>query len=185
MTCQPTSQAICTDQCHGCAYLKGAAANEEGHNLLRAAFAALGGYPFFCHESLGWTPDRTTYPEGTHPSLVILCGRDVFIKAGADPKRLEQQTAEIRRSMRACGGWKAAVRRLKEMGWFTRPEMTHVHRHFAKHAAACLERLTTNPEALMPDDQRDRKRDLEDIEEAIRWFFNEAHEAGVQIGWLF
>ena len=176
----------CPGRCHGCAYKSGAAANLEGQNYLRGVFAALGGYPFVCHESLGWGPEREGYPEGSKQALAILTSnRFQLIKAGADPELIEKQVGKVREGMRMCGGWKAAVRRLKDLGWFANRDITLVRRHYAKHAAACLERLTRDQEEFMPDDRRDRRLDIEDIEESIRWFFNEAKDQGIKIGWLF
>lgn len=174
----------CSLQCHGCAYKRGAAANLEGQNMLRGFFADLGGYPFICHESMGWKEGREGYPEGAMQALAILTNRGIFIKSGANPELISIETAGVQKEMRLCGGWKESVRRLKELGWFARKDVMLVRRHYAKHGAACLERLTRDPETLMPDDRRTKKLDVEDIEEAIRWFYNEAKDAGVQIGWL-
>lgn len=94
----------CNGQCHGCAFKLGAAANLEAGNKLRGIFAALGGIPFFCHDSLGWKPGQTGYPKGAEDSLTILSNRAKIIAAGADPAKLDAQTAEIRASLHICEG---------------------------------------------------------------------------------
>lgn len=172
------SQPTCSGQCHGCAYKQGAAANREGDNYLRGVFAALGGYPFICHESLGWRGKGKGYPGGAGNALAVLHSRKVLIAAGADPELIEKQVAEIRRGMRVCGGWKASVARLKAAGWFRRADVTLYRRWMAKQSAGALERLKVD------SPERDG-HEIQDIEGGIRWFFDEAKDAGIKIGWLF
>lgn len=171
---------ICTGQCEGCALKKGASANLEPDNRLRGIFAALGGYVFACHESLGWTPDKDGYPGGKHKidqDLAILCSRPAIIRAGADSERLRLQVEGTRRAMRVCGGWKAAVARLKADGWFSNPTFRYIRRHYAKTAARDIEKLTHGNRA-------EQKVALRSIEQMTKWFVREAKDAKISIGWL-
>lgn len=170
-------------QCHGCAYKPGAAANLEGQNFLRGVFAALGGYPFYCHQSLGWAPGQEHYPEGAEEALAILSSRHMLIRAGACIDSIDRETADLRRKLRICGGWRSAVRRLKASGWYSNPSVRYVRRHFAKTAAACVERLTKA--ATVSPEERSREEAAQDLQDAIAWFFEEARAEGIKIGWLF
>lgn len=79
-------------QCVGCAFLPGAAANREPHNFLKCQLAALGGFPFYCHDGQDWR----------------------------DPESHRTATrSEIRRrGIRICAGWKEAVAKLAREGHF-------------------------------------------------------------------
>jgi hypothetical protein len=81
--------------------------------------------------------------------------------------------------MGMCGGWKAAIARLKQSGWFSNPRITHVRRVLAKCAAAALERFTDEDHP-----ERDGK-ELQRIESTVEWFRQEARETAVDIGWIF
>lgn len=179
----------CTRQCSGCAYKSGAAANSEGDNLLRGVFAALGGYAFVCHESMGWGHGETGYPKGATEALTILTSRHALERAGASAAAIQAQTDDLRRSIRMCGGWKAAVQRLKSSGWYADKRVMLVRRHYAKHAAACIERLVHRDDPARMETWTDKPVDsaieTQDIQESIEWFFNEAKESGIKIGWLF
>lgn len=166
----------CNGQCRGCAYKPGADANREPDNHLRGIFAALGGYPFYCHDSLGWS--KKGYAKDATQALAILSSRGVLIKLGASERLIESEVAEIRRGMKACAGWKASVARLQAAGWFRKPGVALYRRYMARGASVAMERLTKD------SPERDGN-EVRTIETAIGWFFNEAREAGTKIGWLF
>ncbi len=170
--------AACNRQCHGCALRTGAAANEEPHNRLRGIFAALGGYPFACHDSLGWGGDDVGYPKGAVNALAILHSQRKIIAAGADPELIEKQVAEVRRNLRMCGGWRAAVARLKAAGWFAGSGVTSYRRYMAKRAAGDLEHLKIDS----PDADGN---EIRDIKATVEWFLNEAKDSRISINWLF
>lgn len=170
------------DQCHGCAFKPGAAANQEPHNQLRGAFAALGGFPFICHEAMGWTPDRKGYPRDLKPELALLMTNTKALEAlGVTPEMRERQIRNVRESVKVCGGWKAAIRRLKADGWFRNRTVTYIRRVVAMNAAAALHRLETK-DLYDPDYTG---TEPEDVRRAVEWFRNEAREAGIKIAWLF
>lgn len=79
-------------QCEGCAFKPGAAANREPHNFLKCQLAALGGFPFYCHEGQDWHS----------PESHAVANR-----------------SEIRaRGIRICAGWKEATGKLAREGHF-------------------------------------------------------------------
>jgi len=192
----------CNGQCHGCAYRPGAAANRESHNKLRAVFAALGGYPFLCHESLGWTPDRPGYPDARalNERLGILMTRAKLVELGAMPENIARETEQLRRSVRMCFGWRTAVARLKAAGWFARADFTAYRRQMGKLAARALDDFIAIGK-LRPRDWRDelhpenplataktlaeaKMRARADLKMYTEFFVTDARESGVNIRWL-
>lgn len=170
---------VCNGQCDGCAYKKGAAANIEPDNRLRAAFAALGGYAFACHDSLGWKPGMDGYPEGSKDAFsLILMSKEPLIKLGVDPKVIERQCAGVRKELRICSGWKSAVSKLNNAGWFPSPAIRFIRRHYAKQAATLIHR--------MDDDQPEHTgNEAVELKKIIQWFKNESKESRIEISWLF
>lgn len=166
----------CTGQCSGCAFKPGAAANREQTNMLRGFFTALGAIPFYCHHAMGYDEATGKYPAGASTALQILSNRKLrtSIEAlGAKPIPIEFQ-----KSIRVCGGWKAAVARLKSDGWFADARVNLVRRHYASSAARAIDKITDgNPKKV-------RRAGLKDLDTAVRWFLNEAREQGIRIGWL-
>ena len=160
--------------CHGCAYRIGAAANEEPDNRLRGIFAALGGYLFACHESLGWRPDTGGYEPDMKESLAILMARPTLLRLGASEIKVKNETAALCEQLRVCEGWKASVARLKAAGWFDNPAYRMVRRQLAKQASALIDRLESkDPYAEVMGGELH----FREIEEALTWFVNEAREA--------
>lgn len=123
-------------QCNGCALRPGGRANREILNRLTAAFSAIGGVPFFCHDKLGWTEEREAdgYPGGerrmknhlsnlmTAPKLIHDCpelGRAVSdaTATGIPAEIFASDRAYVGRNP-VCQGWREVVAQLKEAGWF-------------------------------------------------------------------
>jgi hypothetical protein len=191
----------CNNQCHGCAYKLNAAANQEPHNRLRAAFAALGGFVFVCHDSLGWQDDLDGYPggaRGVEQKLSILMSRSKLIQAGASSDNIQRETAQLCREMRVCGGWKATVARLKAAGWFADPDIRMYRRFMAKAAARALEtflmlsdgkgrnwRERLDPEdelAVMKTRGKAKEKAGENLKRYVQFFHQEAKDAKVKLG---
>ncbi len=170
----------CNGQCHGCAYKAGAAANSEPNNNLKGVFAALGGYPFYCHESLGWNRGRKGYPPGADNALAILTNRRSILAVGASPELVELQVAGVRKNLRVCGGWRAAVKRLKRMGWFANRDVNLVRRVMARRATESLSRLSEFGRYAEV-----QETGVQNVYCAAIWFVQESLEAGIPIGWLF
>lgn len=127
------------EQCEGCAFKKGSAANVEPHNNLKASLCASGAVPFYCHANLNWR----------------------------DPKAHGLKTRrEIREGdYRICGGWTREVRRLSKLGYFA----TSFRRLVLKaYATTGLESLAifVHP-ATDADDKRDARRTLADVIRAL------------------
>jgi len=190
----------CTGQCHGCAYKTGAAANLEPHNLIRGFFAAMGGFPFFCHESLGWTPDRDGYPDERAHLLGI--SKKTLISLGALPEAIDQRIAQVRRDARTCGGWRAAVAKLRDAGWYTKlgVDVRNYRRQMAKLGSNALDdyilvsklKMRDWRDAIHPENPLGSEKSLRAAKrEAYRslrmyfeFFIEDAKEQGVDIRWL-
>lgn len=104
--------------CHGCAFKEGSAANREPNNSLRGMIAALGGVPFFCHESLDWKNQSGAFSNDGIPRL-----------PGVRP--------------RICNGWRAEVKRLAAAGRFSSGRL--MLRSLARAALTALEEFLDSP----------------------------------------
>jgi len=154
-------------QCSGCAFKSGAAANGEVTNRLRGAFAALGGYVFLCHESLGWKHGKTDYPKGAREALDVIELSRVLRRCGVSEAYLQEKRAALP-DIRVCGGWRAAVARLAAAGWFRSPAVRYIRRYYARRAAA----------------QVDQGESLKVIKSSLDWFIRESKESGIDIKFL-
>jgi hypothetical protein len=163
----------CTRRCEGCAFSEGARANEEPQNRFRGIFSALGGYAFFCHESLGWDRDRDGYPDGSGVTVLeILTLRHSLEKAGIATGNLTAKYNDARVRMRPCGGWTEAVRRLKAAGWFDQPEVRRIRSHFARTGAHALEQDESG------------NISVNGVKQSLDWLLAELGEAGIDAEFL-
>ena len=159
---------------------EGAAANQEVANKLRGIFAALSGRAFWCHESLGWAHGEKGYPPGAVSDLGPSRRsktRKAIIECGVNPAAMDENIARLLESLHICGGWRAAVGRLKSLGWFANRDVNLVRREFAKSALRDLSDMASTPKEL-------RKAQMKSLKQVVEWFMNEARESGVKIGWL-
>lgn len=81
----------CNERCSGCALTKGAEANLEPDNYLKANLAVMGPFPFYCHATI----DYSTLKPG-------LMSRQEFRERG----------------MMLCTGWLEEVRKLAATGYY-------------------------------------------------------------------
>lgn len=170
----------CDGRCSGCAMKKGAKANLEVDNRITALFSALGGIPFFCHEALGWTPDRKNYPGGNHainnaannlmtaPKLIHNCPELASAlsdcTASGVPAHIFDGDREVIGRAPICDGWKRAVAKLAKRGWFADPERRKLFRQMARTGLIHLEELKGKPEP------RIRQNAIAEIGKVIQWF---------------
>jgi hypothetical protein len=82
----------CDKACDGCALTKGAAANCEPNNYLKAMIAVLGPIPFYCHEPLDWEEEMTLHL----------------------PPRLLKSMGQLK----PCAGWQREVKELAATGYY-------------------------------------------------------------------
>jgi hypothetical protein len=99
------------EQCEGCAFKPGAAANREPYNLLRSEVCALGAIPFFCHHSIDWK-NR---------------------KMDSASIRADVRIAGI------CQGWKRRVGELRAEGYFVDVEKRRTRRFSAMYILGVLD----------------------------------------------
>lgn len=77
--------------CEGCALTKGAAANREPDNNLKAQLCVLGALPFYCHAGFDWKD----------PAAHTASRRDARL-----------------RGIKICAGWKREVGSLAKTGYY-------------------------------------------------------------------
>lgn len=166
----------CKGRCSGCALKIDAKAHTEVDNRMVAMVAAIGGRPFFCHDALGWTPDKEGYPDSAHrparaignlmsaPKLIHDCPSLALSDAtasGMNPEAFAGDRAYVGRTP-VCGGWKRAVKKLHALGWFSDP----LRRKWARHVAG--EAITMMDELKAEKNPRVRKLLIRDIGEMVQ-----------------
>lgn len=148
---------VCTGRCSGCALKIGAKANVEISNRTVAVLAAFGGIPFYCHEKMGWTPDQETYPASqtrVFNALDNLIAAPKLIHDSPDlgaaiadataaglPADTFDEDRELIGKIPICGGWKRAVRKLNNQGWFQDRELRKVYRKTASETIRLVDQL--------------------------------------------
>lgn len=183
----------CPGQCSGCALLPGAKANGEVDNNLTGMLCALGGIPFYCHEKMGWTPERESdgYPVAeprlsaaidalrSAPRLIHASPGLVATISDATPTGLPPHAFDDARALigkaPVCGGWKAAVAELNKQGWFA-TNRRKVQRIMAIDGLAALNEIKKSPRN--PDTRAGRKQAqrYKALRAVIDWFFRELGE---------
>lgn len=120
-----------SNPCEGCALTKGATANLEPENHLKALICVYGGRPFWCHHEQDWQ----------------------------DPSMHERMTAsEFRaRGFQICAGWVREVRALIQKGHFD--SRRKIKRAVADAAMEELEIFLNTPEGS--EDKREAQAALE------------------------
>jgi hypothetical protein len=181
LTDSPAAPPACDRRCSGCAFKKGAKANLEVTNRLTGMFAALGGIPFYCHDALGWYPDQPGYPQGARsiqmaadslrsaPKLIHDSPDMVRVitdatPTGVPPAMFDADRAIIGRTP-MCQGWKRAVHKLSDKGWFADPSRRVLFRQIAALGLSHIEEL--NGSAGGPNI---RKAAIAGIGKTLEWF---------------
>jgi hypothetical protein len=175
-------QAGCNGACSGCAFKQGAAANQEANNRLRGILTALGGIPFVCHSSIGWTPDKNGYPLGAMNAIDVIMSpklQKALKNVTGDDPLADPAMIEFRSQIRMCAGWRSAVARLKKAGWFASKDVSLVRRHAASSAARDLAGLSDKKQS-----KADKAMRMKNLRDTFDWFMREARDSKVKIGWL-
>ncbi len=179
----------CTGQCHGCALKPGAAANTEIDNRLTAIISALGGIPFLCHDRLGWTPDKSCYPDtsmsfaNAHSDLLaaprLIYNSPDLAEVITDatttglPKEMFNEARAVLGKRPYCAGWQATVASLSKQGWFSHKPTANTRRTIAKSAIIELEAFKRKESGAMTRFFR-----------SFTWLLREVKMARIQVSGL-
>lgn len=129
--------------CEGCAYTRGAAANTEPQNNIKAQLCLLGGIAFWCHHAV----------DGSIQDL-----SDV-----KSPMKLREGVQSGRITI--CQGWRRETRRLAETGWFSRG--LRLKRVIAKLGIGALQIF------ISTDDKERKEEAAKTCEASILWLNRE------------